>query len=264
VADKNSLLILGGLGIAGYFAYTQGWLSNLFGATLPSAAGGAPVGTQTAAVPALTAADAATYPYSSAITSDQMKAISGTLNAQIQAGQIPQIAGGSVLAYMLGWGGASPGATKTQSGETYAYDGANWNLQQAPSSAAAMTTASTPAVVSAKALSDALNAWATANGYPPPLTVSQWNWILNNKIVPGTQAEMSGPANPISAKDYVKLLQGDTSYDTSAITPKYALSGLGDDQVDDGYMLYAHPWAPSRVSMAFIHGGPKLRFWRNG
>lgn len=268
MADNKSVLILAGLGVAGYFAYTQGWLSNLFptaaaggvppsGAT-PPVGTGAGAGTTPAApaAPVLTAADAATLPYSSSITADQLTAISPTLTAQIGAGIIPYIAGNSVLAYMLSWGGAKAGDTKTASGQQYVFDGVNWNLKP--------TAATQTATVTLKALSDALNGWATANGYPPPLSVSQWNWILNNRIVPGTQAELSGPANPISAKDYVKLLQADTGYDTSAITPKYALSGLGDDQVDDGFMMYAHPWAPSRVSMAMIHGGPKLRFWRNG
>jgi hypothetical protein len=267
VADKQPILILGGLGVLGYFAYTQGWLAGFLpGASSPA---GIPPGGAVSPVvppgvtvppatppPTLTAADAAAYPYSGSVTPDQMKAIGATLNPQIAAGQIPQIAGGSVLAYMLGWGGASTGASKTTSGETYTFDGANWNLQ-------ASAPAPAPPTVTKKALSDALSAWAVANGYPGPRTVSEWNWILNNRVVPGTQAEMSGPANPISAKDYVALLAGDTAYDTSAIVANYGLAGLGDDQVDDGWLTYAWPWAPTRVPFEVIHGGQYLRYWRD-
>lgn len=255
MADKNKLVILGGLGVLGYFAYTQGWLSQFFGsAAMPSSGGGGG-----SVQPVLTAADAAVFPYSGSVTAAQMNAISSTLQSQIAAGQIPQIAGNSVLAYMLGWGGLAAGTSKTTSGETYVFDGTNWNLGAvAPSTPATTQTAT----VTKKALSDALTAWATSNGYGAQLSVSQWNWILNNRVAPGTAPEMTGPANPISSKDYVALLTGDATFDTSKITPNYSLSGLGDYE-DDGWMLpYAYPWAPSRVPMSLIHGGPWLRFWR--
>jgi hypothetical protein len=58
-----------------------------------------------------------------------MQAISAQVDQELQAGQIAQIAGGSVLAYMLGWGGGTKGNSKSVYGLTYNYDGTNWNLQ---------------------------------------------------------------------------------------------------------------------------------------
>jgi hypothetical protein len=83
----------------------------------------------------LSVADAAVFPYSGSVTSAQINAIHDQLVTELQGGQIPQIAGGSVLAYMLGWGGAAAGAVQTVLGDTYKFDGSNWNLASAASSA---------------------------------------------------------------------------------------------------------------------------------
>ena len=76
----------------------------------------------------LTVADAATLPYNSAITAAQMSGVSSQLNANIQSGTIPQILGNSVLAFMLGWGAQAANTSKTIFGQTYIFDGTNWNL----------------------------------------------------------------------------------------------------------------------------------------
>ena len=73
-------------------------------------------------------ADAATLPYNSAITAAQMSGVSSQLNANIQSGTIPQILGNSVLAFMLGWGAQAANTSKTIFGQTYIFDGTNWNL----------------------------------------------------------------------------------------------------------------------------------------
>lgn len=177
--------------------------------------------TQTGAT-GLTAADAATYPYSGAVTSDQMSSISQTLMPQLKAGQIPSIGGESVLAYMLGWGGLPAGTSKTVSGETYMYDGTNWNLQPAMAAATPAIPTFTP---TSSSLSTNLLNWAKANGYGSQLSVSQWNWILNNAVVPGTRAELTGPGTPIDAAAYVQLLANDPNYDSSSITPHFGMQG---------------------------------------
>ena len=92
------------------------------------AAAGSSTSTTSTSTTGLTVADAATYPYSSAITAAQMTAINAALQTELQGGQIPTIAGNSVLAYMLGWGGASAGATQTVLGDSYSFDGTNWHL----------------------------------------------------------------------------------------------------------------------------------------
>ena len=60
-----------------------------------------------------------------------MQAINAQVDQELQAGQVPQIGGNSVLAYMLSWGGATKGATKTVYGLLYTFDGTNWNLNGA-------------------------------------------------------------------------------------------------------------------------------------
>jgi hypothetical protein len=99
---------------------------------------------QSAATQSLTAQDANTFLYTSSVTPAQMQALSGQLNQEIQAGQVQQILGTSVLAYMLGWGGASAGQSKSTQGQTYTFDGTNWNLQ-APAPAATPATPAAPA-----------------------------------------------------------------------------------------------------------------------
>jgi hypothetical protein len=146
--DMTGLLLLGGVAAAGYLLYTNGtlqsWFPSLFAttpattpapsppaATTPPATTANSQSTQPAnspSAPALTVQDAATFPYSSAVTAAQMQAIHDQLVTEFDAGQIPQIAGDSVLAYMLSWGGQPNGATETIAGETYTFDGTNWNL----------------------------------------------------------------------------------------------------------------------------------------
>jgi hypothetical protein len=194
MADQQKLLILGGLGVLGYFAYTQGWFSQFLGVASSAPSGGAG-GTQPATQqPVLTAADAAVFPYSGSVTAAQMNAISSTLQSQIAAGQIPQIAGNSVLAYMLGWGGLPTGTSKTASGETYVFDGTNWNLQTG-------AVSGPPASDLAKTLENASRAYGG-----PLLTVSQWNWVMNNITNPGSVAAQLPQFGdtPIDAASYVR------------------------------------------------------------
>ena len=80
----------------------------------------------------LTVADAAQFPFSSAISAAQMNAIDSQLQSELSTGIIPTINGDSVLAYMLGWGAQKVGATETVLGHTYAFDGTNWNLGKTP------------------------------------------------------------------------------------------------------------------------------------
>lgn len=132
-----------GLGIAGVGVW---WVGGMFGwwsglgtpaasppATAPPASG-ATQQTQTQTPAQLTAADAASFPYSGSVTAAMIQAIDSGVISALNAGQIPTIGGGSVLAYMLGWGGASPGQVKSAGGYNYSYDGANWQLQGAVSS----------------------------------------------------------------------------------------------------------------------------------
>ena len=153
--DITGILIIGGIAAAGYFLYKNGnlqqWFPSLFG-TSAAAQGSSQTTTtgstgttgstsqqstsapgttqqQSSSVPVLTVADAATLPYSSAITSDMINAVHDQLVTNFDAGQIPVIGGGSVLAFMLGWGGQASSATETVAGETYIFDGTNWNLQ---------------------------------------------------------------------------------------------------------------------------------------
>lgn len=54
---------------------------------------------------------------------------SATTNTAVQNGQVSQIQGNSALAAQLGW--SSPpavGTTANAYGQTYTFDGANWNL----------------------------------------------------------------------------------------------------------------------------------------
>jgi hypothetical protein len=308
MADNSKIFLLGGLGVAAYFAYTQGWLASLFGPTVSSsvlspsalaaviaqgqAAGmtnaqiqtalnnlatqasqcganwnpntgtcsGAPAGSgvtqqqiaPSASQPVLTAADAATFPYSGSVTSAQMNAISGTLDPQIQAGQIPQIAGGSVLAYMLGWGNASAGQSQTVYGETYTFDGTNWNLQPASAPTSSSSGGSSSSGPTAAGL--ALQKQAAAQ--------------LQSGIS-ALQAQISNlqplvTANPTNVQYQTMLSQLQTQLQSlqSNLTAVQGLAGLGDYE-DDGFVDYAAPWAPSRVPLELIHGGPYLRFWRD-
>ncbi len=88
--------------------------------------------TPPASTAALTVADAATLAYNSGITQAAMAAINSQVDANLQAGIIPIIGGNSVLAYELGWGGAAKGVSETVLGQTYTFDGTNWNHVGAP------------------------------------------------------------------------------------------------------------------------------------
>lgn len=79
----------------------------------------------------LTAANAATTPYSSSITAAQMSAIQSQLEQMISAGQVQQFNVGSVMAYMLGLGAScSAGQTQQVLGMTYqCFNGVLWVLQ---------------------------------------------------------------------------------------------------------------------------------------
>lgn len=97
--------------------------------TAPPTNTGSPMANAPTPPPSLSVADAAVFPYSSSVTAVQMQNIHDALVTELQGGQIPTIAGNSVLAYMLGWGGVPAGTSRTTVGDTYVYDGANWNLQ---------------------------------------------------------------------------------------------------------------------------------------
>jgi hypothetical protein len=80
----------------------------------------------------LNVADAATYPYSSSIPASVIQGLNPQLANNLDASQIPQINGNSVLAFMLGWGAGEPVGTNHTVPNTslvYAFDGTNWNLQ---------------------------------------------------------------------------------------------------------------------------------------
>jgi hypothetical protein len=159
--QTKTLIIVGIAAIGAWYLYEQGYLYQWTGiaSLLPSGAATPPVTTTAASTPltstpvtttsvpvsstppsappaqappapaqVLSVADAAVFPYSSSVTSAQINSIHDQLVTELQGGQIPQIGGGSVLAYMLGWGGAASGATQTVLGDTYKFDGSNWNL----------------------------------------------------------------------------------------------------------------------------------------
>jgi hypothetical protein len=99
---------------------------------------------------------------------------------------------------------------------------------------AGTTPTSTP--LNAAAIQTLKNLIATLQAQIPPLV------LTNPAAIGGVQAQIASLTAQLNA------LQG--------------LSGLGDYE-DDGWMLpHAYPWAPSRVPMSLIHGGPYLRFWR--
>jgi hypothetical protein len=83
-----------------------------------------------ATVTTVTALTASTTPYDTTVSQGNMTSIHDQLVSMIQAGQVPAIDGNSVTAYMLGWGGAASGSSQTILGQTYNFDGINWDLQQ--------------------------------------------------------------------------------------------------------------------------------------
>jgi hypothetical protein len=144
------------LAVIGYLIWREFSQSDLAGAIGTTGTTGAGAGTGPGTNPSspgagtstapLTAADAAVYPYSTAVTAAQINAINAQLVSALQAGQIPVIAENSVLNYMLGWGVGASGATKSLYGYAYVSDGANWHMQAAaPAAASVPTTAGTPA-----------------------------------------------------------------------------------------------------------------------
>ncbi len=138
----EKLIIAAGAAIGLWYLYEQGYLyqwtgiAALYPGTLPTSAptttttttGGTTAST-TQCGGGLTPQDAATLEYNSSITAEDMDCVQATLDQELSSGSITQILGTSVLAYMLGWGGASAGQTQSTSGYTYKFDGTNWNLQ---------------------------------------------------------------------------------------------------------------------------------------
>lgn len=157
----GDVVLIGAVGVGAWLAWP--WLAALFGigttttavATTPAtpAVPAAPASTVnvTPAVPiavapvvstpiataapvncnGLTVADAAQFAYSSSLPGSCITGLNPQLSTNLGQGQIQQINGNSVLAYMLGWGGATAGQTQTTGGDTYTFDGTNWNLQPA-------------------------------------------------------------------------------------------------------------------------------------
>jgi hypothetical protein len=119
------------IGVGGYVLYEMFFATPAPAVATATTTAGSPAVAATTANTNLTVADAAVLPYNSAITSAQMQAINAGIDAAIQSGSVPQIAGNSVLAFMLGWGGLPAQTSRTTSGQTYIFDGTNWNLQAA-------------------------------------------------------------------------------------------------------------------------------------
>ena len=75
----------------------------------------------------LTPQNASTTSYNPSISGADMTGVHDELVSLIQSGQVPTIDGGSVTAYMLSWGGLN--TAQTVLGQTYTFDGSNWQLQ---------------------------------------------------------------------------------------------------------------------------------------
>lgn len=238
--NAMKLLLLGGAAYLVWHFYQQSQAGGGTASTTGTSGGGPPV---------LTVQNAATVPWSSALA-PQIAGIQSQLNQAFAGGQIPTIGGGSVLAYMLGWGGAASGSVQTVSGETYKFDGTNWTLQ------ARSTGGAAPPAVTKAALSVALATWATKNGYGSTLNMSQWNYILA-ALVPGAAPLMTDPTNggTMTASDYVKYLQADSSYSTAAIAQSYGLAGWFNRPGVGAYMPtgYVRPGTPF-----FLGRGPRV------
>ena len=119
------------VGVGGYVLYEMFFAQPAPAVATQTTTPGSPGVPATAANTTLTLADAAVLPYNSAITAAQMQGVQAQLNTNLQTGLIPQITGNSVLAFMLGWGGLPSGTSRSTLGETYIFDGTNWNLQAA-------------------------------------------------------------------------------------------------------------------------------------
>ena len=119
------------LGVGAYVLYQMFYGQPAPGVATQTTTAGSPSVPLTPVNTTLTVADAATLPYNSAITAAQMQAINAGIDAAIQAGTVPMIGGNSVLAFMLGWGSQVAKSSRTISGQTYIFDGTNWNLQPA-------------------------------------------------------------------------------------------------------------------------------------
>lgn len=288
MADRTDLtpfLLLGGVAVVGYVLYQNGtlaqWFPSVFGTALPSTGGttttqptaaapaapagsgvttqqtgtGQPPGAQPTGAPGLTAADAATFPYSGAVTAAQMTSISQTLTPQLDAGQIPLIGGNSVLAYMLGWGNQPSGAIEQIPGTNYSYQftGSSWILVQPSASSTAGTSSSK------QVLSYALNLWANANNYPSQMNMSQWNYILNVVVPGGAPPVMTDPyqGGVMTAAQYVQALLADPTYtnNVAAIAANFGMSGFGR-----GNFYGRH----ARVPVSMIHARSGLKVYRGG
>lgn len=94
----------------------------------------------------------------------------------------------------------------------------------APAAPAAPATPPPAAVKSA--LSSALANWATQNGYPTSLDMSQWNYILA-QLVPGAAPVLNDTTGgqPMAAATYVQFLLTMPGYSTTNISASYGLSG---------------------------------------
>jgi hypothetical protein len=154
--STKTLIILGIAAVGAWYLYEQGYLyqwtgmASLYPGTLPSTTPTTTTAPTTTSTPGGTAAtttqcgggltpqDAATLEYNSSITAEDMDCVQATLDQELSAGSITQILGTSVLAYMLGWGGAKAGATQSTSGWTYKFDGTNWNIQSSGTSGIGM------------------------------------------------------------------------------------------------------------------------------
>jgi hypothetical protein len=129
--DVKDILGVALIGVGGYVLYEMFFATPAPAVATATTTAGSPAVAATAANTNLTVADAAVLPYNSAITAAQMVSVQAGLDSALSSGTISQIAGNSVLAFMLGWGGLPAQTSRTSSGQTYIFDGTNWNLQAA-------------------------------------------------------------------------------------------------------------------------------------
>jgi hypothetical protein len=139
----GDVLVWGAVAVGAYFLY-EWYLSTAVPATptptpSPTGAGSGSTGNtatggssttpsaqQSAATTVLTLTNITSLPYSGSITDDP--ALNAQLDTELQNGQVKTIAGNSFASFNLGWGNGVKGATKSIYGQTYTFDGTNWNL----------------------------------------------------------------------------------------------------------------------------------------
>jgi len=280
--DNTGMFVLLGAGALVYILYSNGtlqsWFPSLFGAGATAPAVAPPAATPVATVPGappptappslpapvggsippanppaavvsplvLTVADAATLPYSTAISAAQITGVAPQLDTNLQSGQIPTIAGDSVLAFMLGWGAQAAGASETALGETYIFDGTNWNLQAPPAVSSSGLTVQDAATFP----------------YSPAISAAQIQTIHDQLVT-----ELQASDIPVIAGNSVLAFMLGWGGQAAGVTE----SVLGENYSFDGANWNLQPSAggagmsafrASRVPLGFVHGRGDYRFRR--